>query len=188
MTQSPSMLPLVIAGLYLAVGIGVGVLLARRGAGRAASLVAIGAWPLLLSGLDPGPPTVHGPLGARIHEVFRALDAALADPAAVGLPVRSDVDGLREALLRADQRLGLADRLLREVTDADPDVARSRGTLADARAHAAAEIEAVLSGVVQVRLQIGLLALAGDAGGVAERLRQLRARVTAIEEVEAHLG
>ena len=86
-----------------------------------------------------------------------------------------------------DERLGLVDRLLRDTAEPqDPDIARSHGTLATARAHTAAEIEAVLTGVVQLRLQVGLLALAGDGGGVADRLKQLRARVTAIEEVEGY--
>lgn len=186
--QPPSLV-VVVALLYVAVGVGVAGLLMQRGASAGSALAAVGAWPLLLSALDRSPPAVAtaqpGPLGEPIVAAFVALEAALADPAASGVPFRTEVDGLRDALLRADERIGLVDRLLRDTAaPADPDIARSHQALTEARDHAAAEIEGVLSGVVQLRLQVGLLALAGDAVGIADRLRQLRARVTAIEEVE----
>jgi hypothetical protein len=178
-TDAPSLL-VVVAGLYLAVGVAVAAVLARGGAAPSVALAAVGAWPLLLSAIERSP-TIDarpGPMRAPIDAAFAALEGALADPAVGVVPFRAELDGLRSALLRADERLGLADRLLHEVGETgDPEIARSHRTLTEARAHTAAEIEAVLSGVVQ-------LALAGNGGGVADRLRQLGARVAAIEEVE----
>jgi hypothetical protein len=52
-----------------------------------------------------------------------------------------------------------------------------------ARTSAAAEVEAVLEGIVQLRLQIGLRSLAGNSVPVRERLRDLRARLAAVDEL-----
>ena len=52
-----------------------------------------------------------------------------------------------------------------------------------ARDKAAAEVEAVLKGLVQLRVQLGLVALAGETGPVRDRLMELSARLTALEEV-----
>jgi len=66
-----------------------------------------------------------------------------------------------------------------------PGVVHSTALLGRARAAAAAQIEAVLDGVAQLRLQIGLRALAGNSVPVQERLRDLRGRLAAIDELEA---
>jgi hypothetical protein len=55
--------------------------------------------------------------------------------------------------------------------------------LRQARARSAGEIEAVLAGVLQLRLQIGLLALAGDDRAARQRLAELRDRARALEEL-----
>jgi hypothetical protein len=64
-------------------------------------------------------------------------------------------------------------------------VVQGTDELRRARAATAAQIEAVLDGVVQLRLQIGLRALAGNSVPVQERLRDLRGRLAAIDEIAA---
>lgn len=169
---------------YAGVGVAVGGWLARRGAPVSTSVAAIAIWPLLWSAARERPAMkAGGPLGPRISQAFDALRAALTDPAAAEVPWRSELEGLEDALRRADERVGLVDRLLLAPAGDDPEVQRSEEALRRARAHAVAEIEGVLAGVAQLRLQVGLVALAGDAGGVGDRLRQLRARVAALDEV-----
>lgn len=184
-TFTGSELGVVLALAWVGAGSLVALRLTRRGAGPGTAIAALGAWPLLLG--DPVPPLApapSGPLGDRIDGAFRALNAALADPAAEEMASQEDLASLRDALVEADRRLALVDVLLREAPeDGDAGVARSLQRLRRARRHAASEAEAVLSGVLQLRIQVGLLALAGDAVPVRERLLELRARVAALDEL-----
>jgi hypothetical protein len=171
--------------LWLGAGAGVGVRLARAGFAPATSASALLLWPALLGLVGAPEPRVAGPFAARIEAAFGALAAALANPAAAPLAWEGEASALREALHAADQRIVLVDGLLSGV-DATGDAAvdASRAALVRARDHAAAEIEAVLAGVVELRLQVGLLALAGDPVPVRDRLRGLRARARALAEVD----
>lgn len=72
----------------------------------------------------------------------------------------------------------MVDRLL---DDSDGDTT----SLTQARAHAALEIEAVLSGLSDLRLQIGLAALEGGGQSVQAELAALQARASALSEVHA---
>jgi hypothetical protein len=181
---SSQVLTVGLATAYVGTGIGVATALTRRGRDTSTAMSALVAWPLLLSLLSASAPTpTRGPNAQRIAQAFAALEQALADPAAGPVPWSADLSGLREALARADARMGLVDRLLSDSHDTDEEVARSMAQLIDARAHAEAEIDAVLSGVAQLRLHIGLAALAGDGASVGDRLRELRARMTALDEL-----
>jgi hypothetical protein len=184
MPQPP--LVLVVGGVYLAIGTVAGAVLARKGLPVTTCVGAVLGWPLLAAVLDTAPDVRRGPMSERIDESFRLLDTALADPSSHGLALGDDLRGLRESLGRADGRLILVDRLIAdEPAVADAEVRASFASLRDARAHAVTEIEGVLSGLVRLRVQIGMLALAGDATPIRERLRELGARVRALEEVSA---
>lgn len=172
---------------YTGLGAGIGARLSRLGHGPATACSAIAAWPLLLPLLGEAPPRPQpgdGPYAAAIRDAFAKLAEALGDPASAELPWEGEIAALSEALRTADTRLALVDRLLTDASE-DPEVQRSHQALAEARARAAAEIEAVLSGIAQLRLQVGLLALNGEALPVTERLRELAARAGALEEVTA---
>ncbi len=174
---------------WLVLGGGVGARLARAGFPAATACSALVAWPALISLLGAAPPPVGGPYLARIAAAFRALEGALSHPAAANVPWEAEALGLREALEAADQRIVLVDSLLAGAEETeDAAVSGSRAALARAREHAAGEIEAVLAGVVELRLQVGLLALAGDPIPVRDRLRGLRARARALAEVDATVG
>lgn len=169
---------------YLVVGCGVALALSRRGYPAATGVSALFAWPVLLPLVQSPPRPPAGPLAARIATTFAALGDALQDPAAGDLAFGDDLRGLQLALERADERLALVDRLLADTPD-DPRVADGLASLRTARDRAASEIEGVLADVAQLRLQIGLVALAGQDLPVRERLRALLARARAFEEVAA---
>lgn len=173
---------LALGGGYLVAGGAVAVGLLRRGEARANVVMSLVTWPLLLPLLwDAAPITATGPLKQRIDGALDALAKTLGDPATGELPGGDDVGFLRDALHRADARVALVDRLLES-----PDTAsapEAQATLRTARATAVAEIEAVITGVIELRLQVGLLALHGDTGPVRERLRELRGRIGAFDEV-----
>lgn len=177
-------LPVAILAAWLAVGAAVGWRLDRAGAPAATAASALVAWPALLPLLGAPAPAGSGPFAARIRDAFAGLARTLADPAAAEVPWDDDLVALRASLVAADGRVALVDRLL--------DEARGEGAVADdlvalraARDHAATEIEAVLAGVVQLRLQVGLLALEGSDMPVRARLEELRARAAALSEVRA---
>lgn len=180
--MSSSSTVFVLLAVYLAIGaVTAGAL---RGRGQAPGVVAsaVVAWPLLLGLFEasPTPGLVPGPLHARIQRSFLDLTAALRDAAAPELVTEGELAVLRASLLAVDSRLGMVDRLLDdEALRGDPLGDRLR----QARARAAAEIEGVLRGMVQLKLQVGLLALAGDTLPVRERMRELGARVRALEEI-----
>src|SRR5690606_26310440 len=99
-----------------------------------------------------------------------------------------DLDGLITALYRADERLALVDRLLDSMQTPEGlptqgGLAQSLADLRRARAVAAAEVEAVLEGLAQLRVQIGLRSLVGNSVPVRECLRDLRARLAAVDEL-----
>jgi hypothetical protein len=179
------------AALYLLAGLAVAMLLARQGQPLGTVLGACLAWPLLLGllGARACPAPGGGPLTARIAEAFRALEEVLGEHAEA--PPPGELGALKAALLAADQRLAVADRILD-----DPRLAAGAGavaadlaTLRAARGRAAAELEDVLGGVMRLRIQVGLLALT-EIGGegartVEQHLRQLHARVRAIEELSS---
>ncbi len=171
---------LLLLAAWLIVGGGTALVLARRGQPAATALSALVAWPVLLPILADAVPRHIGPFTTRIDTCFTALRTALADPSATGIVTADELVSLEQALRRADGRIGMVDRLLaEEALRADPlavQLERARGLAAD-------EIEAVLRGVVQLRVQVGLVALAGDTLPVRERLRELGARVRAIEEI-----
>ena len=168
---------------YGVIGVGVALRLATRGASRAAAISALGCWPLLLPlVVAPPEPKTGGPLRERIRRCADDLRRTMADPAADGLVVVEDLDELVADLERADERLGLVDRLLAEV---GPDARTTTGlqALRAARSRAAAEVEAVLDGMVELRLSIGLRSLAGNTVPVHERLQDLRARLGAVDDI-----
>lgn len=179
MSPEPGLLELV--GLAYVVAGGVVVWRLRGRLGWAAGVGAFAAWPVFLP-LLAGPSERPGPHATRIGEVFAALERTLADPAAEEVPWSADLGGLRTALSRADERIGLVDRLLADAGPTDTTPLRS------AREAAAGELLAVLDEVVQLRLQIGLAALHGNAASVRERLSELLARAEAIDEVSGLHG
>jgi hypothetical protein len=186
-TFTGSELAVVLALAWVGTGTVVALRLHRAGASSGTAVAALGAWPLLLGEPEPVPEPVQsaqGPLGTRIAGAFAALADALDDPSAGGMASAVELAALRRSLEEADRRLALVDTLLAEAPqDSDPGVSHSLQRLRRARAHAASEAEAVLSGVLQLRIQVGLLALAGDALPVRERLLELRARVAALDEL-----
>lgn len=183
----PGSVGLVAGSAYVLTGLVVAWRLARAGFPRATVLSAIAVWPLLWPILRR-PPTVStpGPYAERIAESLQALERTMADPAADEVAVPEDLAGLVADLRRADERLALVDRLLREIASEGRDDAGVNAALASlrhARAATAGEVEGVLDGIVQLRLQIGLRSLAGNSVPVRERLRDLRARLAAADEI-----
>jgi hypothetical protein len=176
----PNQLAVAVILAYAAAGFAVGTALTRRGQPSATAVSAIAVWPLLLPLLQAAPaaPTRAGPMRARIDEVFGALSQVLTETHTTELS-GPDLDALRTALYRADERLAVVDGLLANPLDAEV------GRLREARAHASSEIEAVLSGLLELRLQVGLLTLSGRGASVVEQLQSLRSRVAALEEVAA---
>lgn len=165
---------------WILVGVVVAGALWRRGAPPGAVGAALVAWPLLIPLLRPSPPVA--PRGAAAERIDRALDAlleTLADPAAAEVGFDGDLVALRAALHRVDSRVRLVDRLLEE----EPSSA-SAPALDAARASARADIERVLAEVAEVRLQVGLAALAGDGARLRARLQELSARAAALDEVD----
>ncbi|MFN7143972.1 MAG: hypothetical protein ACK4YP_09365 [Myxococcota bacterium] len=170
---------LLLLAAWLAVGGVTAMVLHQRGQPVATVLAAVAAWPVLLPVLGDAA-TSRGPFATRIDTCFTALRAALADPAATGVVTPEELVALERSLCRADQRIAMVDRLLaEEALRGDPLASQ----LVRARGFAADEVEAVLRGVVQLRVQVGLLALAGDTVPIRDRMRELGARVRAIEEI-----
>jgi len=180
------------AGLYLLAGLCLALLLTRQGHPTGTALSACVAWPLLLGLLQARPAQTGGPLAVRIAAAFQALEETLPAQAPEAAACVGELTALRASLSAADQRLRVADRIL-----ADPclqagesgAVRADLDTLRAARDRAAAEIAEVLGGVHRLRIQVGMLALTeirGEAAGVVEHhLRQLHARVRAIEELSS---
>lgn len=166
---------------YVAVGGGVAWRLHREEPSWVVLTGALVAWPVFLPLLGGGG-SASGPLGARIAQEFDALTRTLADPSVEDVPWAVDLSALRLALERSDERLALVDRL---IAQSPPGTA---GDLVSARDRSAAELGGVLDEVVQLRLQIGLAALAGDRGAVRARLTALLDRAAALDEVTRFHG
>ena len=167
------------AVLYLAIGLYVAHGFQRDGQ-PAAAAAAVFTWPQLLETGAAGPRLRMGPAAGAIRKGVSDLRGALDEPGVEGLFAESDVERIELALMAADARVGTVDRLL-----ADPTVLETAEgqRLQAAREQAATEVQTVLKNLVQLRVQLGLVALAGETGPVRDRLMELSARLTALEEV-----
>jgi hypothetical protein len=187
---------------YLGVGAAMAWHFGRCGHGLGTSTAALACWPLLLGLVGRAPPSRNldldaryeaGPNRSRIYVCVAGLRQALHDElgdALIGAPLieAEQLDKLAKSLHRADHRLARIDRLLHETQsgprgDASLEAAIAR--LRHARDHAARELEAVLTGLVSLRIQLGLFALAGESEPVRERLVELEARVAALAELSS---
>lgn len=167
---------------YVAAGGGVAWRLYRQDPSWTVLAGALVAWPVFLPLLTDASPTTRGPLAGRIDQEFGSLTRTLADPSVEEVPWAADLTALRSALERSDERLALVDRLI------DQSPPGSASDLIEARNRSAAELGGVLDEVVQLRLQIGLAALAGDRGAVRARLTALLDRAAALDEVTQFHG
>lgn len=159
---------------------------------------------------QPPPPRERGRQQARIKACVEALREAMADEAlreSAALVDPGQLARLVDVLHRVDRRLDRIDAL---ITDAERQrhalghalgdapatsgaSASDSGRLLDealtdlrrARDDSRAAFEAVLGGLVSLRVQLGLFALAGDAAPVRERLADLEARVAALAEISS---
>jgi hypothetical protein len=187
LSGAPGSVGLAVGTAYVLVGLVVAWRLGRAGFPRATALSALAVWPLLWPVLRRPPSPSHpGPFAERIADALHGLERTMADPAADEVAVPEDLAGLVADLRRADERLALVDRVVREIGSEgrhDAGVNAALASLRHARAATAAEVEAVLDGIVQLRLQIGLRSLAGNSVPVRERLRDLRARLAAADEI-----
>lgn len=148
----------------------------------ATAAAAVFTWPLLLPDTDKTPShrASSGPHGADIRDGLARLAEATRDSGCEGLIDDRELQGIARALNAADARVARVDRLLADPALADaPEGDRLRA----ARDQAAAEIRAVLKGLVQLRVQLGLVALVGDTAPVQDRLRELTARLSALDEL-----
>ncbi len=176
---------LIAVAVYLAIGL-VSALRFHRDGHRATAAAAVFTWPLRPEGTAPLPGAYagdgprSGPYASDIRKHLADLHTALDEPGVAGLVSSGDLAAISRALRAADARVGTVDRML-----ADPAIRLAeQGTrLVSARQTAAAELEAVLKGLVQLRVQLGLVALVGETAPVQDRLRELSARLGAIEEV-----
>ena len=181
-------LPLVLFVLYAAGGLTVATVLHRGGHPSATTVSALVAWPVLIPLPTRAPtlgPALTGPLAAKITSCLAALRRSLDDPATAGLASGHELAGLERSLLTADTRLGVVDRILAEADTTDEAVARSADRLRQARSRSAAEIEAVISELEQLRLHAALMVLSGESAAIRERVASLLHRASAIEEVAA---
>jgi hypothetical protein len=204
-TRLPSLWATLMLG-YLGVGAAMAWHFGRRGHGLGTSTAALACWPLLLGlvgrappsrDLDLGIPVEPGPNRARIDACVAGLREGL-DEDLSGSPLTpltpligaSQLDKLAKSLHRADHRLARIDRLLHETKThrqvaGDAPLQAAIARLCHARDHAARELEAVLAGLVSLRIQLGLFALAGESEPVRERLAELEARVAALAELSS---
>lgn len=191
---------------YLGAGAAAGVRLARRGHTLGLVASAVIGWPLLAGVLFGSPiaPTrkpIAGPFAARIGLGLASLRASLAEARSespIELASPTQLASLELALRQADERVASVDRLIAELESGSPDSTHpgrdfehtrqaSLVSLRGAREHAADELEQVLAMLLQVRVQIGLNALAGPAmvAPVRERIAELEARVAALTELSS---
>jgi hypothetical protein len=202
-TRMPSLWATLMLG-YLGVGAAMAWHFGRHGHGLGTSTAALACWPLLIGLIGRAPPTreldlgfprERGPNHARIEAGVAGLRQGLHEElgdALVGAPLIEDaqLDKLARSLHRADHRLARIDRLLHETQTqrqaaGDPSLEAAIARLCQARDHAAHELEAVLAGLVSLRIQLGLFALAGESEPVRERLVELETRVAALAELSS---
>lgn len=179
--MTPQNAVFVIAAAWLVIGLGVATAMQRQGHPPSTAFAAVIAWPALLPVLASAPESDHsGPFSDRIARAFAALRQSLSDPHVAGVTDVIALSSIEASLMRADARIAAVDRLL-----ADPTVAGDPGAdrLRAARTKASSEVETVLSQLVHVRVQLGLVALAGDTSTVRAHLGELAARARALEEV-----
>lgn len=177
-------------GAYLGAGVVTAAAFTRHGAARSTVATAIVAWPFLVHALwadERRPDMPRGPTRDAIDQAFGRLDETLRRGG--GLPTDGAVDlaALRDALVGADARLAVVDRILAEDRDAPGEgpLAEGLARLRARRDRAAAEIGAVLGELAQLRVQLGIQALSGDAVPLRDGLRRLIARARALDEVDA---
>lgn len=198
-TRLPSLWATLMLG-YLGVGAAMAWHFGRRGHGLGTTTAALACWPLLIGlvgrappsrDLDLGAPLEPGPNRARIDACVAGLRQGLHEEL-VGAPLieATQLDKLAQSLHRADHRLARIDRLLLETktqrhVTSDHALEAAIARLCHAREHAARELEAVLAGLVSLRIQLGLFALAGESEPVRERLVELEARVAALAELSS---
>lgn len=199
--RAPSLWALLALG-YLGAGAALAWHLGRRGHGLGVTTSALACWPLLIGLVGRVPPDAElrfesrpspGPNTARIDACVRNLSEGLAETVEAGgarLIDPAQLDKLADALHRADERIARVDRLLREAEAErelvhDPSVDAAISSLRRAREHAHRELEAVLAGLLQLRVQLGLFTLAGESEPVRERLAELEARVAALAELSS---
>lgn len=164
---------------YAATGALVAGWLDKQGQSRATSLGALLAWPLLLPLLSgPVRPAGRGPLAEEIDACLAALHRTLADPAAQDLQVDTDLEGLQDALRAADARLALVDRVL-----SDAPAGLAAGEVRAARAAGEKAVRGVIDEVHQLRLQVGMAAMAGGHELLAQRLADVAARAATLSEL-----
>jgi hypothetical protein len=174
--MNSSLLPLLVLLVYLGIGVYLSTSFIQKGA-TGGALATLVAWPLMLGAWSQYSAGT-GPFTVRIQQAFRALEAAWQDPGAKGVLPELELKSLEQSLIRADSRIGMVDRLLE-----DPAVAEGGAPLREARARAAREVEQALQELVLLRVQLGLVALAGDTRPVQSSLANLSARVRALEEM-----
>jgi hypothetical protein len=192
---------------YIGIGAAMAWHLGRRGHSLGTATSALACWPLLLGlvGRPPPPtsalsfaePVQSGPNHARIEGCMstlrQGLDEDCEGSAGAQLIDAAQLAKLARSLHRTDHRIARVDRLLleteaqRQLTQPqlDPQLQAALASLRRARDHAARELEAVLSGLLSLRVQLGLFALAGESEPVRERLAELEARVAALAELSS---
>jgi len=171
--------------IWFLVGAGVALALVRGGLPWPWAALALVGWPVLFPLLRPlggrEPPVPAGPLASAITETFAALASLRASPLSAPLDCDEELVRLQASLERIDARLAVVDTIL---ADGGPELLPLRA----ARARSAAECHAVLQGIRNLRVQLGLLTLAGDTAPVRTQLSALQARVAALEELDQNRG
>ncbi len=193
MTPAPALsvgLPapwLLALGGWLLAGAMVAMMLRRGGEAPQTWIAAIPAWPLFLSLLPllQRAGSQEGPFHPRILPALRGLQAAMREAGISDLEGSEpqEIQALRQALCRADQRIGRMGRLLAEEREMNP--AAPLSALEQAIARAGAELEQTLSEMSRLRVQLRLMpALTPDSDSpILPALQGLTLRLQAMEEV-----
>lgn len=174
----------VAAVVYAGVGCVVGLEMVRRGASLGTACCSLLAWPLLLSVFSPAETlesTHCGPYALRIDGAMRPLRGLLEQPGVADGALLKELDMLCGELEDADTRLARAEAWMAGLDDSTRGVAQE--AFEPARAATCAAIEEVLSELSALHVQVGLQVLQGEPLRLAERVRILSARATALREV-----